>query len=130
MAATPPSTSSDPSDNPVPVPSRSKKKIALAKSTAASCQPGSSSTPPSFLPASSAPPQDMFEDYHFIKMKNLMRSIGAFSCCGIPLTIREDRRQRRGFVSKLDIFCSVCENPPPSRTPMTVKIFRLTPELC
>lgn len=46
------------------------------------------------------------EDYHL--MKNLMRAIGAFSCCGTPLTIKEDRSQRRGFVSKLDISCSVC----------------------
>ena len=37
-----------------------------------------------------------------------MRAVSAFTCCGSPLTISEDRRSRRGFVVKMAICCTVC----------------------
>ncbi len=37
-----------------------------------------------------------------------MNAVSVFSCCGSPLTVKEDRRSRRGFVTKLAIICSVC----------------------
>jgi hypothetical protein len=41
-------------------------------------------------------------------MRNLMNAVSVFSCCGSPLTVKEDRRSRRGFVMKLAIVCSAC----------------------
>lgn len=90
-------TSASPSDIPVPVQSRSGKKIALAREAAAA----------SFPPAPSAP-EDFSEVYHLFQMKSLIRAVGAFTCCGSPLTVTEDRKARRGFVSKVMIACSVC----------------------
>ena len=37
-----------------------------------------------------------------------MRAIGAFSCCGSPLTVTEDRSSRRGLVVKISICCNTC----------------------
>ena len=35
-------------------------------------------------------------------------AVSAFTCCGSPLAVVEDRNQRRGLVSRLSICCSVC----------------------
>ena len=37
-----------------------------------------------------------------------MEAVSAFSCCSVPLTVREDRSCRRGLVSKISICCTVC----------------------
>ena len=80
------------SDEPVAFPTRSSKKIALSReardSAAAPSQPGPSS-------------EDNCGDYHLIKMSNLKRAVSAFSCCGSPLSVTEDRTSRRGFVVKM-----------------------------
>jgi hypothetical protein len=86
---------------PIPGTSRSFKKIALHKAAAATCQPGASSRPappPAPQPDPSVP-WDFTRDYHLIQLKNLMRAVGVFTCCGSPLTVSEDRKARRGFVS-------------------------------
>ena len=89
----------------VPIPAISRK-IAAADT----CQPGPSSQPdPPFAPRpDSSVPKDFTRDYHLIPLKNLMRAVGVFTCCGSPLTVSEDRKARRGFVSKLMISCTVC----------------------
>ena len=84
------------SDVPVPVvvQSRSAKKIVLARSFSGLCTPSTV--------------EQSDDDYLLFKRRNLARALSAFSCCDTPLLIMEDRIQRRGFVSKLEIFCSVC----------------------
>ena len=95
----PSSTSAHPptsSDEPVAFSTRSSKKIALSRdAAAASSQPGPSS-------------EDNCGDYHLIRMSNLKRAVSAFSCCGSPLSVTEDRTSRRGFVVKMAICCTVC----------------------
>ena len=101
--------------------SRSYKKLSLQSQSASTSQgaqagPSSASQPPSQpglsssspLPSTSAAPEDNTGDYHFIRASSLMRAISAFSCCGTPLTLTEDRRSRRGFVVKMAICCKVC----------------------
>ena len=96
--------------------SRSYKKLYLLSQSASTSQgaqagPSSASQPPSQprlsssspLPSTSAAPEDNTGDYHFIRASSLMRAISAFSCCGTPLTLTEDRRSRRGFVVKMAI---------------------------
>lgn len=86
-----PSTSITPTPEvPIPVSTRSHKKIALS--------------PDSFPEPSS----DHIHDFHFIRMKSLMKALSNFSCCGSPLTVVEDRAQRRGFVSRIAICCTIC----------------------
>ena len=37
-----------------------------------------------------------------------MEAVGTFSCCSVPLTVREDLSCRRDWVSKISICCTVC----------------------
>ena len=37
-----------------------------------------------------------------------MEAIGAFSCCSVPLIVRENRSCLSGLVSKISICCTVC----------------------
>ena len=76
--------------SPVPVQTASSKKIALE------------------APNSSNRVDASAEDLHLIKLGSLQGAVSAFSCCGSPLTISEDRKNRRGLVSNLSISCSVC----------------------
>ena len=46
--------------------------------------------------------------FHLIPLGSLQGAVSAFTCCGSPLAVVEDRNQRRGLVSKLSICCSVC----------------------
>ena len=76
--------------SPVPVQTTSSKKIALEASSTSNRVDTSA------------------EDLHLIKQGSLQGAISAFSYCGSPLTITEDRKNRRGLVSNLSISCSVC----------------------
>ena len=92
-----PTASTPLSSIPVAVPTKSSKKIALARSAAA------------FQPKPSpAQPEDNRQDYHLIRISSLMRAVGAFTCCGSSLTVTENRTSRRGLVTKISICCSVC----------------------
>ena len=84
-----PGTSSVPV-SPVPVQTASNKKIALE------------------APSTSNRVDASTEDLHLIKLGSLQGAVSAFSCCGSPLTITEDRKNRRGLASNLSISCSVC----------------------
>ena len=75
---------------PVPVRTASSKKIVLE-----------APSPSNRVNAST-------EDLHLIKLGSPQGVVSAFSCCGSPLTITEDRKNRRGLVSNLSISCSVC----------------------
>ena len=48
------------------------------------------------------------EVLHLIKLGSRQGAVSAFSCCGSPLTITEDRKNRKGLVSNLSISCSAC----------------------
>ena len=45
---------------------------------------------------------------HLIHLGSLQGAASAFTCCGSPLAVIEDRNQRRRLVTKLAICCSVC----------------------
>ena len=87
--------------------SRSFKKIALTRE-ALHPESSSATDPANQSHSLPTPIRDNSEDYHLIRMKNLMNAVSAFTCCGSPLTVKQDRRSRRGFVVRLDIVCSVC----------------------
>ena len=74
---------------PVPVPTTSGKKITLEAS-------------------STLTPWEDSASLHLIPLGSLQGAVSAFTCCGSPLAVVEDRNQRRGLVSKLSICCSVC----------------------
>lgn len=74
----------------VPSISRSEEKIALARES---------------RPATAVGSEETSSDYHFIRLSNLQK---AFTCCGIPLSVIEDRSQKRCFVCSLYISCTVC----------------------
>ena len=76
-------------NDPVPVPTTSGKKIALE------------------APSTLTPLEDSASPY-LIPLGSLQGAVSAFTCCGSPLAVIEDRNQRRGLVSKLSIYCSVC----------------------
>ena len=73
---------------PVPVPTTSGKNIALE------------------APSTLTPLEDS-ASLHLIPLGSLQGAASAFTCCGSPLAVVEDRNQRRGLVSKLSISCSV-----------------------
>ncbi len=79
----------------------SRKKLALS-SEASTIQPSASTSEDGarFGPCDS--------DYHLIRMSSLKTAVSVFSCCGSPLTVTEERKSRRGLVSKVSICCTVC----------------------
>ena len=89
----PPESSPVPSSEPmppVPVPTTSGKKIALRH-------------------LQTLAPLDDSAILHLIPLGSLQGAVSAaFTCCGSPLVVVEDRNLRRGVVSKLSICCSVC----------------------
>lgn len=97
---TPVSTSAPTPRRPILTTTQSGKKITQAREAAAASQPGPSSMP--------QPEPDNTGDYHLIKMSSLMKAVSAFSCCGSPLSVSENRSSRRGLVVKIAICCSVC----------------------
>ena len=96
---------------PVPVPTTSGRKIALEV-------------------LSTLTPLEDSASLHLIPLGSLQGAVGAFTCCGSPLAVVEDRNQRRGLVSKLFICCSVCSSVLPSQIYIRREIWRLTPSLC
>ena len=71
----------------VAVPSASGKKLALFKA---------------FFQPQSTPQPDYSDDYHLVKMSNIVKTMGFLPCaCGSPVTVKEDRSLRRGLFQPL-----------------------------
>ena len=131
VVATPsPSSSAASGDTPVPVLSRSAKKIALARKAAAACQPGPSSV--SYPPRPSLPTVigDDNEEYMLLKKKNIARGLQKFSCCGAPLIAKEEKTQRKGLWQNWGSSVPSVGSHRSFSTPMTKRISRSTPGLC
>ena len=92
--------------SPVPVQRASSKKIALE------------------APSTSNQVDASAEDLHLIKLGSLQGALSALSCCGSPLTITKDRKNRRGLVSNNPSLVVFVASFLPSLTPTVRRIWR------
>ena len=57
-----------------------------------------------FFQPQSTPQPDYSDDYHLVKMSNIVKTMGFLpSACGSPVTVKEDRYLRRGLVSTIAV---------------------------
>ena len=81
----------------------SRKKLAHSSEASTSSQPSMLTTE-----GDAHFYQSDLDKVHLVRMSCLKMAVSVFSCCSSPLAVTEEMQSRRGLVSYVSIYCTVC----------------------